>query len=238
MKTVVAIRHVQFEGLGVLEKIFSALGWPVVMVEAAGGGVAALDPLASDLLVILGGPIGAYEEHLYPFLGDELALIGQRLRAGRPTLGICLGAQLMARALGARVYPSGKKEIGWAPLILTPEGRSSMLGPLAPATPVLHWHGDTFDLPEGAVRLASTPMTPNQAFAWGGHGLGLQFHLEVSAAELEYWLVGHACEIAVPNSGVTVTGLRSATMSCAPLLENRAEKCFSAWLAQVFPGSI
>ena len=150
---------------------------------------------AADLLVVLGGPIGAYEEELYPFLADELRVIERRLAAGRPVLGICLGSQLMARALGARVYPGTGKEIGWAPLQLTAAGRDSCLAPLGGGAPVLHWHGDTFDLPKGASLLASTPRYKNQAFAWQRHGLALQCHIEATAAGLERWYIGHACEI-------------------------------------------
>src|SRR6201999_289627 len=106
-----------------------------------------VDPVESDLLVVLGGPIGAYEEDRYPFLTAELTLIGARLKAGRPTLGICLGAQLMARALGADVRPGAGKEIGWAPLVLSEAGRAGPLRHLG-NEPVLHWHGDIFHLPE------------------------------------------------------------------------------------------
>src|SRR5258708_34513834 len=119
--------------------------------------LAAAEVAAADLLVVLGVPIGAYEEELYPFLKDELRVIEHRLAAGRPVLGICLGSQLMARALGARVYPGTGKEIGWAPLQLTEAGRGSCLAPLRDGTPVLHWPGAPFGLPQGAGPAASSP---------------------------------------------------------------------------------
>lgn len=139
---------------------------------------------------MLGGPIGAYESAAYPFLDREVALLEQRLPRDLPTLGICLGSQLMARALCARVFAGAVKEIGWGPVTLSPEGQTSCLAPLAEGAGVLHWHGDTFDLPAGTGRLASTANYENQAFAYGKNGLGLQFHLEADPGQLRHGLSG------------------------------------------------
>ena len=228
MKHALTIRHVAFEDLGLLAPLLAERGFSARYAEAPTDDLAAEDPLAPDLVVVLGGPIGAYEEALYPFVRDELRLIERRLAAGRPTLGICLGAQLMARALGARVYPGARKEIGWGELALSPEGKESALRHLD-GTRVLHWHGDTFDLPAGARRLASTDITANQAFAWGAAALALQFHAEAAGAGLERWLVGHACEIAA-TPGVTVEGLRRDTRECTPAMERAGRALFAEWL--------
>lgn len=120
--------------------------------------------LAADLAVVLGGAIGVYDQVLYPFLKDEKDLIRKRLESQKPLLGICLGAQLIASVLKSRVYPGKGKEIGWGGVELTEAGRKSPLRFLDGYRPVLHWHGDTFDLPEGAELLASTPVSPHQAF--------------------------------------------------------------------------
>ena len=223
MPDTVAIRHVAFEDLGTFAAVLERRGWTISYRDAAVDDLAAAEVAAADLLIVLGGPIGAYEEDLYPFLGDELRVIEHRLAAGRPVLGICLGSQLMARALGARVYPGTGKEIGWAPLQLTAAGRGSCLAPLGDGTPVLHWHGDTFDLPQGAGLLASTPRYKNQAFGWERHGLALQCHLEAAAAGLERWYIGHACEIA-HTPGLTVPDLRAQAAAHAGTLEQRAEQ--------------
>lgn len=228
MPSLVAIRHVPFENLDGFAAPLAARGYSISYREAPVDDLSAADLFDADLLVVLGGPIGAYEDALYPFLNGELALIERRLRQGRPVLGICLGAQLMARALGARVYP-GKKELGWAPLQLTEAGRLSPLRFIEPATKVLHWHGDTFDLPAGASHLAATAENPHQAFSLGRHALGLQFHIEATAMGLERWYVGHALEIAT-TPGVTLTSLRMEAVQAAPILARPAQAVLASWL--------
>jgi len=237
MRTCLAIRHVAFEDLGTFAAVLDRSGFSVRNLEAGFDDIAAIDPLAADLLVVLGGPIGATEDDLYPFLADEVRLLAARLAAGRPVIGICLGAQLMARALGARVFrnPAGP-EIGWADLALTEAGRASPLAALS-GVPVLHWHGDTFDLPDGAVLLASTAITPNQAFSWGKTALALQFHPEVGGRGLERWLIGHAGELA-RTEGVGAVALRQANLACAPRLEAVAPSLFDGWLGAISPAPV
>jgi len=229
METCLAIRHVAFEDLGLLQPVLDERGVTIRTLEAGSDDIAGLDPLAADLVVVLGGPIGATEDQLYPFLADEARLLAARLAAGRPVIGICLGAQLMARALGARVFanPNGP-EVGWSPLALTEAGHSSPLAALD-SVPVLHWHGDTFDLPDGAKLMASTAITPNQAFTWGAAALALQFHPEVSALGLERWLIGHAGELA-RGAGGGVVALRQANWAHAPGLAKGARALFRNWL--------
>lgn len=232
MKTCIAIRHVAFEDLDLLEPVLRQRGFEITIIDAALGGLDDLDPLACDLLVLLGGPIGVYDHGDFPFLTDEIELVRRRLDADRPTLGLCLGSQIMAAALGARVFanPNGK-EIGWSSLSLTPEAAATPLALLGRA-PVLHWHGDTFDLPHGAIRLASTPRTPNQAFAIGQCGLALQFHVEASIRGLERWYVGHVGEISATD-GVSVTGLRVAAQTEGAAMQGIGPAMFGAWLDQV-----
>ena len=227
-KSALAVRHVHFEDLGTFEPELKAAGYALSYVDACVEDVGAIDPGAADLLVVLGGPISAYEEDRYPFLKPELALIRRRLEAGLPILGICLGAQMMARALGAKVKPGPGKEIGWAPLELTDEGRSGPLRHLG-AEPVLHWHGDMFELPANATRLASTRLCPNQAFAVGPLVLALQFHPETDARSFERWLVGHAVELA--GAGLSPAFLRRETQQFAPAAAERGRRVIAEWLA-------
>lgn len=226
-KTVTVIRHIHFEDLGTLEPLLLERGYAVRYVDPAMEDLASLDALAPDLLVVLGGPVGAFDEEIYPFLAGELALVRQRLAAGTPLLGICLGAQLIARALGARVYPMGVKEIGFSPLTLTGAGAQSVLAHLG-STPVLHWHGDQFDIPPRADRLASTQIGANQAFALGDAVLGLQFHLEADARHIERWLLGHASELG--QAGIDPRVLREDAQRFQVPLAAAATAVFKAWL--------
>lgn len=223
-------RHVVFEDLGLLAQVLSARGAQVNVVDVPLDGLDDHDPLAADLLIVLGGPLGTNDTEEFPFLEAEIAALGRRLEAEAPVLGICLGAQLMARALGARVSPARRKEIGWAPVDLNDNGRESCLGELGEHHPVvLHWHGDNFELPKGAVSLASTEHCPCQAFAIGDHALGLQFHLEALPEQLEQWFVGHIVEIGSAR-GVEVTQMRADTHEYGPALARSAPKVFEHWL--------
>jgi len=223
-----AIRHVGFEHLDLLEDLLGERGHDVRYLDAGVRPLHDVDPMADQLVVVLGGPVGVYETEAYPFLKEEIAFVRRRLAARKPTLGICLGAQIMAAALGARVYPGPEKEIGWKPLTFTNTGKFSPLGHVG-AADVLHWHGDTFDLPPGATLLASTSLVENQAFALEDYGLALQFHLEVTALNLERWLIGHTLEIST-TEGIDVQTLRAATAEAAPVLEPLALNAFGSWL--------
>ena len=230
MPTVTALRHVAFEDLGILEELFAARKWTVNYVEAPVADWRTFDPLTPDLLVVLGGPIGVYEDKIYPFLEDEIDAIKTRLDADKPTLGLCLGAQLIAKALGADVYPGREKEIGWKTLLLSAAGAASPVRDLsAQHTFMFHWHGDTFDLPQGATLLAGTEACLHQAFSWGKGTLAFQCHPEVRGKDLEKWFVGHAVEIAAAR-GVNVPLLRDDTKRYAPMLEKQGKLLFGEWL--------
>lgn len=229
-RTLHAIRHVGFEDLGSFETPLRTAGYRIEYIEAAEQDIDQLDPLAADLLLVLGGPIGVYDHDAYPLLSDELALLRTRLAADRPTLGICLGAQLMAAALGARVYPGPAKEIGWSPLDLASSAEYQPLAALRDV-PVLHWHGDTFDLPQGCTLLASTPLCRNQAFARGANVLGLQFHPEVRGVHFEHWLLGHASELA--SAGIDPVALRRDAKRYAQGLEKAGASLLNTWLAGI-----
>jgi GMP synthase (glutamine-hydrolysing) len=227
----VVLSHLAFEDLGSLESPLRNRGFDIEFVDVTTAHFPLPQVLSCDFLVVLGGPIGVYDQQDYPFLKDELVCIRERLEAHKPTLGVCLGAQLMAAALGAHVYPGQNgSEIGWAPLQAAKDANpTAWFSPLlAPGLSVFHWHGDTFDLPAGVNHLAKTEKYDHQAFAIGNYALGLQFHPEVTATGLERWYVGHACEL--HHVGIAVAKLRSAAHDHAGALEVAAAKFWRLWL--------
>ncbi|MDH5473404.1 MAG: glutamine amidotransferase [Gammaproteobacteria bacterium] len=233
MKTALVIRHLAFEDLGLFERTIEAAGYQIRYLEAGMDDLSWIEPLDPSLLIILGGPIGANDEADFPFIEDELEILQARLNSDAPTLGICLGAQLMARALGAKVYPGRQKEIGWAPLQLTAAGQQSPLRHLsAEHVHVLHWHGDTFDIPNGASHLAATAAIPNQAFAWKKRCLALQFHPEVTAHGLERWFIGHIGEIQQTDT-ISIEQLRVDTKKFAYQMDMHANRFMEDWLASI-----
>lgn len=227
MKTALAIRHVPFEDLGVFGPALAQRGF---MVRYAEAGDRLLNEAMESLVIILGGPIGANDVDAYPFLGAELELIEKRLKRGAPTIGICLGAQMIAKVIGAKVYPARAKEIGIAPIRLTDAGRESCLAPFGGEPLTLHWHGDTFDLPRGCERLASTDICENQAFAFGPNVAGFQFHPEASAQGFERWLVGHACELAA--AGIDPRTLRADMQRHGATLAAKGAAVLHRWIDQ------
>jgi GMP synthase (glutamine-hydrolysing) len=224
----VALRHVAFEDLGLFEPVLKHRGYKVEHVPTGLHSLAEQEWVDADLVVVLGGPIGVGDIDVYPWLGDEIAGIRRRLNSQLPLLGLCLGAQLMAASLDAHVAPLPTKEIGWAPVSLTAAGASSPLQHLA-GLDLLHWHGDTFDLPQGATLLASTPMTPNQAFSVGPAALALQFHPEVDASRMEPWLIGHTAELRAVS--VDICSLRvSSARQCPDAQARAAGRLLNEWL--------
>lgn len=178
MKHALIVRHTPFEGAAGFRLPIEQAGYQFNRINVSDPDFGALDWLEPDLVVVMGGPMGVYEREAHPWIDGEVTGLAFRIAAGRPTLGVCLGSQMIAAALGARVYPGPVKEVGFAPIRLADTGRTSPLRHLE-GVPLLHWHGDTFDLPLGAERLAMTDHYANQAFRIGDSLLALQFHPEM-----------------------------------------------------------
>jgi GMP synthase (glutamine-hydrolysing) len=229
-RTCLVVGHVAFEDLDLLAPIIKQHGYDVRYLQAGIDPIHVAELGAPELLVVLGGPIGVYEADTYPFIRDEIAAIRARLDADKPMLGICLGAQLMAAALGALVARGPVKEIGWAPVTLTDTGKRSVLATLA-ETPVLHWHGDNCELPAECERLAFTEHCPVQAFRRRPWQLALQFHLEVDAARFERWLIGHSVELA--KAGLDPNELRTQAHSHGAVTAQAGRAVFSSWLQSI-----
>lgn len=219
----VAVRHVSFEDLGIWEPVLSDFGYEVSYLDA---GVDPLEPVGeADLAILLGGPIGVADGEEYPVIGAEIEALTTRIADDRATIGVCLGAQLLAVAMGGSVTP-GNVEIGWGEVELSPVGDRQTVAPLADV-PVLHWHADSITPPPGADVLASTDATPCQAFAMGS-ALGLQFHIEVDADRIEQWLIGHNGELSA--NGIDPRQLRQASRRHCDRAARAGRDVLSAYL--------
>ncbi len=183
----IVLQHVAWEGPGMIAGEAVRRGYTVDVCRLDRED-ALPDAGQVDGLVVMGGPLGAYEEDAYPFLRKECELVATMARSGRPVLGVCLGAQLLAKALGGRVFPGHGAEVGFGSVELTPAGKEDPLFAGAGAVlPVFHWHGDTFTLPDGAELLASNSMYAHQAFRFGRRAYGLQFHVEPDVGTWAAW---------------------------------------------------
>jgi GMP synthase (glutamine-hydrolysing) len=225
------IRHVPHEGLAGYRDPIEAAGYELDRIDVCGPEFAGADFLSPDLLILMGGPMGVYERYAYPWIDHEIERVAERLEHDLPTLGICFGAQLIAAALGAEIYAGPVKEIGFAPLTLTEAGKESPVAHLEDV-PVLHWHGDTFDLPPGTELLASTSHYRHQAFRRGRTLLALQCHAEMGVdPRVDAWIADS--KDTLTEVGICPNALRSEYDETGPHCERAGQRMIGAWLEQL-----
>ena len=234
-KGAMIISHLQQEGSCSLGHVIVERGMRIHTRNSPRYGLEDIDPLRPDLLVVMGGPVGVYQADDYPFLKTEIEILRARINADLPTMGICLGAQLIAAAAGAKVHKGEQgKEVGWDNLTLTEAGIKSPVRYLCGSqTNMFHWHGDTFDLPETAERLASTDLYENQIFSIGKNILGVQCHPEVQETQLQEWYVMFHKDITGDKPLIPVEQLRKETTQNIATLNRQAKLFFNAWLESV-----
>lgn len=232
MSDILVIQHVAPEGIGRIEDSLRKFNHLANVVRVFAG-----DPVPSGLgdhqaLIVMGGPMGVYEQMQYPHLTDELSLIRSAAGAGKPVLGICLGSQLIASALGGSVAPGPRKEIGWYPVRLGAEAKADPLFRSAPAEfTALHWHGDVFSVPEGAVPLASSALTACQAFRYGLNVYALLFHLEVDQTLVDGMVETFAEEL--EEEQLDGAAIRAGGAEHLPALRGIGAGVFDAWASLV-----
>ena len=228
---VLVLQHIACEPPGAYEDVLRERGAALTRVEVDAG-----DELPDwrefSAIVAMGGPMSANDDDTLPWLADEKALIADAVRSGMPFWGVCLGVQLLAASLGARVYAGDEPEVGVLAVELTEEGRADpVFSALPRSVPALQWHGDTFDLPPGAVRLAGSPAYPNQAFRFD-HAYGVQFHLEVSSGMAREWMDVPEYATALEQTIGSETMLRAVDERVDEMLEH-GRTLFARWLDSV-----
>ncbi|MSO58279.1 MAG: type 1 glutamine amidotransferase [Thermoleophilia bacterium] len=230
---VLVLQHIACEPPAVYEDVLLARGWAVVRVELDEG-ESLPGREAFDAIIAMGGPMGAYDEAEHPWLVKEKRLIAEAVRDGVPFFGACLGVQLLASALGADVRPGPEPEVGVLPVELTPEGRADpLLAGLPASFPAFQWHGDTFVLPDGAVRLFGSSAYANQGFRFGACAYGVQFHLEVDEELAALWAEVPAYRAAA-DATLGPGGLDRLLADFrhhAPEMQGYARSLFAAWCA-------
>lgn len=228
----VVLRHTPIDDLGAFRPALTGAGYRIDVVEPFHDDVTDIDPVAADLMIVLGGAIGVNDASRYSFLTDEIRLVERRLASGKPLLGSCLGAQIMAAAAGARVYRNGSLEVGYLPVTLTAAGEKSCLAELAHAdfySP--HWHVDAFDLPSGAERLAWSALTENQAFSLGANALALQFHIEADPRITGAWLVAYIGDI--ERAGISLPEFRGQIARHGAATAEAGARLLARWLREL-----
>lgn len=233
MKPVFVLQHVPHESLGTIAPWLDLAGLDYRCVELFGEVPGCLDLEEAAGLVVMGGPMNVNEVDCYPFLATEIDWIAQAVARDLPVLGVCLGAQLLAKALGARVYANPIKEIGWYEITLAPEAADDLLFGDCPSPQVVfQWHGDTFELPFRAVALASGESCPNQAFRFGRSAYGLQFHVEMTAEMIDEWLDDpeNRAELARLDH-VDPAAIRARTPECLPRMQALAGRILPRFAA-------
>lgn len=237
MARILVFKHVAAEPLGTLDPLIRARGHRIRFVNFERHPDARPRVDKYDGLIVLGGPMNIDQADRYPHLATEARAVEQALELGKPVLGICLGAQIIAHALGSRVYPSEQAEIGWYPLTPTAAAaRDPVLAPLPAGHPMFQWHGCTFDLPAGAELLATGQHCVNQAFRYGEAGYGFQFHMEMDRALVSRWLSipGYRDDLA-SNGEFDIPQIEAATHAHIDALQALADKVFNRFLDLVSP---
>ncbi|MEW6489094.1 MAG: gamma-glutamyl-gamma-aminobutyrate hydrolase family protein [Thermodesulfobacteriota bacterium] len=225
---VYVIQHIEWEPPGRISEALAGRGVELTPIRVYAGEAVPREMGDAGALVVMGGPMGVYEEAEHPFLREELRLIEDALRRERPILGTCLGSQLLAAALGARVRPGPRKELGWHEVILTPEGRADPLWAEAPDVfAALHWHGDVFDLPHGAMRLARSELTETQSFRYGTSAYGLLFHMEVTKPIVQDWVTHFSGELG--EAGVSGAEVLAGAREHLANLHRIGDACYATW---------
>jgi GMP synthase (glutamine-hydrolysing) len=226
-KTVLILRHMPHEPGGTLETALTLAGVDFRYFDLHQEVPERLPLDRACGLVALGGPMNVDEVNQYPFLALDIKWIEQCLAMDLPFLGICLGSQLLAKTLGACVYPNRVKEIGWYPVELTPAAADDLLLAQSGVRTMFQWHGDTFDLPSGAIHLARSRDCENQAFRYGRRAYGLQFHLEMTATMIDEWLsVPVNCEELAGLDYIDPARIRRETPEELPPLQRLAAEVF------------
>jgi GMP synthase (glutamine-hydrolysing) len=230
-RTAVILQHDPTIHLGNIGPVLTEHGYDLRIVEVSSPeDITAIDPAEADLVVVLGGEMGAYQGDEFPFLEAEKALLRARLDAERPTLGVCLGAQLMAGALGERVYKGDTTQIGYRRVEPTAEGAASPIRHFD-GVPVVEWHGDTFELPASATLLASSSDYSNEAFAIGDHALAVQFHPEVTDEMHETWVADGYNEL--DEQAIDPDALRRDREVYSARMQEASRAAFSEWLERL-----
>jgi GMP synthase (glutamine-hydrolysing) len=231
--TWLVLRHVQAEGLGLLANVLREHGIHHRYLDLPRGEPPPRDLRGVGGLIVLGGPMAVYEAERHPFLAIESGLVERALTAGRPVLGICLGAQLIANVLGTRVYPGERREVGWAPITLTDDGRDDpVFGLMEPELTVFHMHGDTYELPPDARNLARSSLYEQQAFRLGDLVYGLQFHLEFTETMIQRLVSEPESRAYITGAGVDPQALLGEAGGHVRQLGIVVQKVFSEFFSQ------